>query len=578
MAPHLDADALVLSLQNGVENAATIARRVRQPVVPAVVYVATAMPEPGRRQALRPRRPRDRRDDAPAAPRRRRWPRACRALVDLFATAEVPVRISADVMAELWSKLMVNCAYNAISGLAQAPYGRTGGAAVDPRAAAGGRRRGRGGGRGRRRRPAAARTRSRRWKASPRRCRHSSRRPRRTWRAASRARSTTSTASSPGAAASSASPTPANQALHALVKLVEAARPPMAEPVGGLTADAAGPRGVRAGACASSGWPAPRRSLGRPLTGGVSSDIWRIDTARGPVCAKRALRQAARRRRLARADRAQPLRGALDAGGAARRAPGCTAAGARPASAPRRAGDELPRAGRRYRAVEAVAARRARRRRRPRAPSARCWRASTRYSAARPRARGASSTPTRSSSTSASSPTCWRRRRAIRTWRRRSSALVEDDAGDTRVALVHGDVSPKNILVGAARAGAARRRVRLVGRPGVRPRVLPQPPAAEVPVDAARRLRPSSPASMRSSRAYLRRRRLGAARGARAARGGAAAGPPAGARRRQVAGRVPHRRGRSRRGCAASRRALLRRSGRPSCIAIAAAWRAELDS
>jgi 2-dehydropantoate 2-reductase len=36
----------------------------------------------------------------------------------------VPVRISADVMAELWSKLMVNCAYNAISGLAQMPYGR----------------------------------------------------------------------------------------------------------------------------------------------------------------------------------------------------------------------------------------------------------------------------------------------------------------------------------------------------------------------------------------------------------------------------------------------------------------------
>lgn len=29
--------------------------------------------------------------------------------------------------------------------------------------------------------------------------------------------------------------------------------------------------------------------LGEPLTGGVSSDIWRIDTAQGPVCAKRAL-------------------------------------------------------------------------------------------------------------------------------------------------------------------------------------------------------------------------------------------------------------------------------------------------
>src|SRR5262252_8339585 len=29
--------------------------------------------------------------------------------------------------------------------------------------------------------------------------------------------------------------------------------------------------------------------IGSPLTGGVSSDIWRIDTEHGPVCAKRAL-------------------------------------------------------------------------------------------------------------------------------------------------------------------------------------------------------------------------------------------------------------------------------------------------
>ena len=33
------------------------------------------------------------------------------------------------------------------------------------------------------------------------------------------------------------------------------------------------------------------RLVGVPLAGGVSSDIWRIDTARGPVCAKRALAQ-----------------------------------------------------------------------------------------------------------------------------------------------------------------------------------------------------------------------------------------------------------------------------------------------
>ena len=96
----------------------------RQTVVPAVVYVATAMPEPGTVAALRPRRPGDRRARAPPAPGDAAASARLQALVDLFATAKVPVRISADVMAELWSKLMVNCAYNAISGLAQLPYGR----------------------------------------------------------------------------------------------------------------------------------------------------------------------------------------------------------------------------------------------------------------------------------------------------------------------------------------------------------------------------------------------------------------------------------------------------------------------
>ncbi len=123
MAPHLADGAIVLSLQNGVENAATIARHVRQAVVPAVVYVATAMPEPGlvthhgRGDLVIGPIDAKAAQDAALAPR-------LQALVDLFASAQVPVRISADVMAELWSKLMVNCAYNAISGIAQASYGK----------------------------------------------------------------------------------------------------------------------------------------------------------------------------------------------------------------------------------------------------------------------------------------------------------------------------------------------------------------------------------------------------------------------------------------------------------------------
>jgi 2-dehydropantoate 2-reductase len=123
MAPHLPPDALVMSLQNGVDNAPTIAKHVRQTVVPAVVYVATAMPGPGVVEhhgrgdlvigAL------DRKSNVDAA-----FMRRLHALVEVFAEAQVPVRISHDVMAELWSKLMVNCAYNAISGIAQVNYGQ----------------------------------------------------------------------------------------------------------------------------------------------------------------------------------------------------------------------------------------------------------------------------------------------------------------------------------------------------------------------------------------------------------------------------------------------------------------------
>ena len=121
IAPHLDAGAIVLSLQNGVENAAMIARHVSRTVLPTVVYVAVAMPEPGLVKHYG-------RGDLvigamdPAVARDGRVAGMLDDLVAFFATAQVPVRISTDVMAELWSKLMVNCAYNAISGLAQASY------------------------------------------------------------------------------------------------------------------------------------------------------------------------------------------------------------------------------------------------------------------------------------------------------------------------------------------------------------------------------------------------------------------------------------------------------------------------
>jgi 2-dehydropantoate 2-reductase len=123
MAPLLDPETLVLSLQNGVDNVATITRHVGRAVTPVVVYVATAMPAPGVVQHF------GRGDlvigppDAAAASDAA-FTRQLQAVAELFAAAQVPVRISPDVVAELWSKLIVNCAYNAISGLTQLPYGR----------------------------------------------------------------------------------------------------------------------------------------------------------------------------------------------------------------------------------------------------------------------------------------------------------------------------------------------------------------------------------------------------------------------------------------------------------------------
>jgi 2-dehydropantoate 2-reductase len=123
LAPRLSADALVLSLQNGVENAATLARHLQLPIVPAVVYVATAMPEPGLvlhsggGDLVIGARDAGSAQDAAMQAR-------LQSVVDLFASAGVTVRVSSDVMGELWTKLMVNCAWNAVSALAQAPYGR----------------------------------------------------------------------------------------------------------------------------------------------------------------------------------------------------------------------------------------------------------------------------------------------------------------------------------------------------------------------------------------------------------------------------------------------------------------------
>ncbi|MEX2241986.1 MAG: ketopantoate reductase family protein [Burkholderiales bacterium] len=118
MAPFLDADALVVNLQNGVDNTERIQARVAQPVIPAVVYVATEMAGPGHLKHH------GRGDLVIGELGAKVTPEALTQVKAWFDAAGVPVAISANVAGELWAKLVVNCAYNALSAIAQLPYGK----------------------------------------------------------------------------------------------------------------------------------------------------------------------------------------------------------------------------------------------------------------------------------------------------------------------------------------------------------------------------------------------------------------------------------------------------------------------
>ncbi len=112
LAPHLGHDAAIVTLQNGVDNAERLAATLGREVTPAVVYVAVEMAgaghvrHHGRGELLIGRGA------------------ASEAIAAAFRTAGVPIEISDNVAGALWAKLIVNCAYNALSAVTQLPYGR----------------------------------------------------------------------------------------------------------------------------------------------------------------------------------------------------------------------------------------------------------------------------------------------------------------------------------------------------------------------------------------------------------------------------------------------------------------------
>ncbi|MCC6212530.1 MAG: 2-dehydropantoate 2-reductase [Burkholderiales bacterium] len=122
IAPHLAPDAVIVNLQNGVDNSERIegklrSARVLNPVIPAVVYVATEMAGPGHLKHHG-------RGDLVIGSLDGRVSRSVlQELKDLIEKASVPTVISENVAGELWAKLVVNCAYNAISAITRLPYG-----------------------------------------------------------------------------------------------------------------------------------------------------------------------------------------------------------------------------------------------------------------------------------------------------------------------------------------------------------------------------------------------------------------------------------------------------------------------
>jgi 2-dehydropantoate 2-reductase len=111
LAPHLKPDAVVFTFQNGVDNAERLEIVLKRPVIPAVVYVATEMVGPGHVKH-------NGRGEIIIGPS----PQSA-SIAMTFAAAGIPATVSDHVKEALWGKLIINCAYNALSAVSQMPYG-----------------------------------------------------------------------------------------------------------------------------------------------------------------------------------------------------------------------------------------------------------------------------------------------------------------------------------------------------------------------------------------------------------------------------------------------------------------------
>jgi 2-dehydropantoate 2-reductase len=118
IAPHLAKEAILVSLQNSIGNVERIRAHIDRPVAAGLVYTGANMPGPGHVRhtggggIVLGGVPAWGVDDAVLGK-----------IKSIFEPAGVPVDLSPSIEIALWTKLMQNCAYNAVCALTEKPYG-----------------------------------------------------------------------------------------------------------------------------------------------------------------------------------------------------------------------------------------------------------------------------------------------------------------------------------------------------------------------------------------------------------------------------------------------------------------------
>lgn len=120
LGPHLASHAALVCLQNGVDNADRAAAALGRAVYTTAVYVGCEIERPGvvrhlgRGDLVLGTVPAGTGEAGAISPQR---------MAELFRVAGVPCSLTDDISATLWQKLIINCAYNAISAIRERPYG-----------------------------------------------------------------------------------------------------------------------------------------------------------------------------------------------------------------------------------------------------------------------------------------------------------------------------------------------------------------------------------------------------------------------------------------------------------------------